>query len=180
MERIVLYKLGSLFVGIIKDAHIALTNILQLMHSNYSERRRRPFFRLLCAARNCQSTDPRDKLYALLGISDSDAVSSKSVDYTIPVSDIFIQYTKRELVSSSLVHLSATNYMDDVAHTALPIWVPDWTRPVDRVPFEGFGAIFNWGGTTIRRLDFSCNSKLLKIDGKKVSSIGRLGTTQLI
>ncbi|PMD15981.1 hypothetical protein NA56DRAFT_732081 [Hyaloscypha hepaticicola] len=178
VERIVLYQLEFMFVGLVRNAQTALPNIVNLMHPGYTEARG-PFFRLLCLARNFQSTDPRDKLHALLGISDSDAMSSKSVDYTIPVSNVFIQYTKRELVSSSLAHLSATNYTDDVAQVILPTWVPDWSRPVDRVPFEVVGATFNAGGTTIRRLDSSCDSKLLKIDGKKVSSIGRLGTTRI-
>jgi hypothetical protein len=56
-----------------KLALLALKNIWLIRPENSEFRR--PFFKLLCSARGFKSIDPRDKLYALLGISNSDAVS---------------------------------------------------------------------------------------------------------
>jgi hypothetical protein len=71
-ERIIVYNMGSLFTAS-RISLLALKNIL-LMHSKNSEFRR-SFFTLLFYTRGFKSTDPRDKLYAILGISDSDAVT---------------------------------------------------------------------------------------------------------
>jgi hypothetical protein len=172
-EKIILFDLTGLFAAF-KLAPSALKNIC-LMRPENSESRR-PFFKLLCSAREFKSTDPRDKLYALLGISDSDAVSWESPDYTIQVSRLFIQYTKQELISGSLAHLSATNYIDDTTQVVLPTWVPDWSRPVEHIPFEALGMSLNAGGTRVPRLSFSSNNDLLIIMGKRVSSVDRLGT----
>ena len=176
-ERIRAYDLQSVFSGF-KDAVVALNNI-GLIGPKDSEMRR-PFIRLLCATRNFKSSDPRDKLYALLGISDSTAVSCAGVDYTIPVSNLFVQFTKQELVSGSLAHLSATDYSDDIARVALPTWVPDWSRPISAVIPEVIGLYFNAGGTSSPRVDFSPSHDLLIIEGKRLFCVNRLGTMRYI
>jgi Heterokaryon incompatibility protein (HET) len=173
-EMIILYEIGALFAAF-KSALSALSNIFLMRPENLESRR--PFFRLLCYTRSFKSTDPRDKLYALLGISDSGAIPWESPDYTVPVSKLFVQYTKKELMSGSLAHLSATDYIDDIAQVALPTWVPDWSRPVHRPPVEALQDIYlNAGGTSVPSLSFSSTNDLLIIKGKKVSCVERLGT----
>ncbi len=90
-ERIIVYNMGNLFTTS-KIALVALKHIL-LMHPKNSEFRR-TFFTLLCYTRGFKSTDPRDKLYAILTISDSATVPWESPEYTIHVSKLFVQYTK--------------------------------------------------------------------------------------
>jgi len=92
------------------------------------------------------------------------------------VSKLFLQYTKQELFSGSLAHLSAVDYVDDTTQVALPTWVPDWSRPVEHPPFETLGISFNAGGTSAPRLRFSSTNDLLIISGKKLSCVDRLGT----
>jgi hypothetical protein len=96
-----------------KDTVVALRNIALMSLENLEMRR--PFLKLLVSTRNFKSTDPRDKLYALLGISNPNAMPCVGVDYTILALNLFIQFTKQELVSSSLAYLLATSYVDDVA-----------------------------------------------------------------
>ena len=93
-EKILLYDMHTMFVNF-KLASLALKNI-SLMRLENSELRE-PFFNLLCSARDFKSTDPRDKLYALIGICDSDAVPWESPDYTIPVSKLSSNTRSRNL-----------------------------------------------------------------------------------
>ena len=155
----------------------SLKNILFMRPENL--RIQRPMFKLLCATRNFKSTDPRDKLYALSGLACSDSNPLVEADYSIDVSIVFSRYTKTELISGSLAHLSATDYVDDIAQVVLPTWVPDWSRPVERSPFEALEDIaVNAGGASVVHLSVSSNNDLLKIKGKKVSCVDRLGTTR--
>lgn len=122
IAKIILYNIRGVIESF-KLAVLALQNIALMSPENKGLRA--PFFRLLCHARDFESTDPRDKLYALLGTSDSKDVPWKSPDYTAGVPAVFIQYTKHEFISGSLAHLSATDYIDDITKVALPTWVPD-------------------------------------------------------
>lgn len=144
VEKISLYNIETIFAAS-KLALLALKNI-GLMREKLESRR--PFLQLLCYARDFKSTDPRDKLFALLGLCDSDAVPWESPNYTIPASKLFVQYTKQELISGSLIHLSATNYIEDITQLVLLTWVPDWSRPVENQPLEAHGVDIGAGGTS--------------------------------
>ena len=177
-KKIVMSNLVRLFDAF-SLAPSALKNIV-LMRTDVAESSE-SFFRLLCLTRNFKSTDPRDKLYALAGINDPHAVSHVNPDYTIEASRLFTEYTRQELLSGSLDHLSAINYIDDRIRVRVPTWVPDWTRPVEQVPLEALvkypsmgGFQMHAGGKRAPRVLFS--SDLLIITGKRVSSVHRLGT----
>ncbi|RDW61974.1 hypothetical protein BP6252_11407 [Coleophoma cylindrospora] len=74
------------------------------------------------------STDPRDKIYALLGLADPKSLNSIEVDYVTTPKDIYISAARRILSggSSTDIILSAgigvPRKMLD-----LPSWVPDWS-----------------------------------------------------
>ena len=172
-EKIVVYEILVIFAAF-KPALLALNKISLMRPENLESYK--PFLKLLCHTRDFKSTDPRDKLFALLGIPDSDAVPWESPDYTIPVSKLFVQYTKQELISGSLAQLSFTDYIDDNIQVALPTWVPDWSRPVEHLSIEAFETSTSAGGTSVPHLHFSSTNNLLIIKGKKVSYIDRIGT----
>ena len=81
---------------------------------------------LLVASRTCQSTDPRDKIYALLSLLDSRASIPISVDYSQAPSSLVLQI--------ALWGVNARKDWDILLHVcrpsslpSLPSWVPDWT-----------------------------------------------------
>lgn len=83
-------------------AEVAENIVLYDMHSMFASfKLHSPFFKPLCHTSGFKSTDPRDKIYGIVGICESDAMPFESPDYIIPVSKLFVQYAKKELFSGS-------------------------------------------------------------------------------
>jgi hypothetical protein len=81
---------------------------------------------LLNQHRDCEATNPRDKVYGLLGLAgDTEAIGVKP-DYTATPEEVFTDLVRRHVTNtSSLDIICACRYpraLDD-----LPSWVPDWS-----------------------------------------------------
>ncbi|CAG9981192.1 unnamed protein product [Clonostachys byssicola] len=80
-----------------------------------------------------EATDPRDKIYALLGLaSDSEELKNKGI-----IPNYSKSYTYEDLYSSVMVALIQAGYISLLSlcqnaesRTSLPSWVPDWSRSV--------------------------------------------------
>ena len=85
-------------------------------------------FGLIERARTCHSTEPRDKIYALLSfISDKSAIIGFSPDYTVAVEDLYRNLSKAWLQQGSLQSLRvAGRYWHNLQ--GLPSWTTDWTN----------------------------------------------------
>jgi hypothetical protein len=87
-------------------------------------------YRLLCMSRHAIATDPRDKIYGLLGISKANSDRPMMPDYTKSVQKVFTEAT----VISVLEH-SAIPYLDfpfdhinnHLSMSSTPSWVLDFT-----------------------------------------------------
>jgi hypothetical protein len=78
---------------------------------------------LLAATCDLQATDPRDKIYGLLGLTNSSILP----DYDKPASEVFTEVAKllisegcMEVLAYTTLHLQSLKVLD------LPSWVPDW------------------------------------------------------
>lgn len=75
---------------------------------------RTELFLLLSFARNFYcSTDPRDRLYALLGLAQDTSRTHVIPDYRKSPEQVFREFTISELQRGSIAHLSATTYLQD-------------------------------------------------------------------
>jgi hypothetical protein len=91
---------------------------------------------LLRFATNLGATDPKDKIYALLGLATRATRSNIIPDYSKPVSQVFAEATHFLLNSkNSLNPLSQWKNRSDVPFEhSLPSWVPNWSRkPIEAV-----------------------------------------------
>ncbi|KAG9230461.1 hypothetical protein BJ875DRAFT_385069 [Amylocarpus encephaloides] len=94
-----------------------------------------PLLELLYAHMSKHSSDPRDKVYALVGISNSQ-VSFGPIDYERSLVETFT-HTARHLISTTRsLDVICACQNEDVMHD-LPSWAPDWERrskyPMHRV-----------------------------------------------
>ncbi|KAH7360156.1 heterokaryon incompatibility protein-domain-containing protein, partial [Rhexocercosporidium sp. MPI-PUGE-AT-0058] len=81
---------------------------------------------MLSRARSLEATEPRDKIFAVLGISagiDKDAEASL-IDYSLPVAKVYRNFAEYMIESSQ-----SYDILSAVAVTTsdgMPSWVPDW------------------------------------------------------
>ena len=125
---------------------------------------------LVCCASFLHSTDPRDKIFGVLGLIPevNDLVIRPS--YSRTYQEIYRDFAKHELTQSHRLHLLACSSYTPVVdgaltdgaqygtsrmtaedicalrdsqtdHLSLPSWVPVWTRRMDHLPYEFFRKI---------------------------------------
>ena len=86
--------------------------------------------RLLKRYRRRKSTDPRDKIFALLGIVRSVIVPSETMkpDYSRSVTEVFKQVAVEDICNRR--NLTALSHAQKRELPGLPSWVSDWTTPL--------------------------------------------------
>ncbi|KAF2801805.1 HET-domain-containing protein [Mytilinidion resinicola] len=90
---------------------------------------------LLDLCQTADSSDPRDKIYGLMGLFDNAISSRVKPDYRLSERQVFTHFAKTLIEATRRLDLlfcwSAPTIPD-----AWPSWVPRWTRAHDRYPFE--------------------------------------------
>ncbi|GAW17943.1 hypothetical protein ANO14919_074120 [Xylariales sp. No.14919] len=89
---------------------------------------------LLDISRGCAAKDPRDKVYALLGLIINHHSQRLTVDYSLCVKDLYIKVA---------LHLALQHGWDNIFRRAgveyrsihtLPSWAPDWSHSIKETP----------------------------------------------
>ena len=97
-----------------------------------------PLLFVLSFCQSFRSTDPRDRIFALLNISSDMNDDAIAPDYSKPVEVVFADATRRMLTKTepliSLLYSAGIGY--DRALGMLPSWVPDWST---ELPCMSFG-----------------------------------------
>jgi hypothetical protein len=88
------------------------------------------FLTLLHTTRNCEATDPKDKIFAILGLVDRRTRSQVPVDYSRSIVDIYTNVATAviaERKSLDIIQYGCGN--GSVSQLmGLPSWVPDWSK----------------------------------------------------
>jgi hypothetical protein len=138
---------------------------------------------LLHLFRRCNATDPRDKVYSLLGITDQSRSPALDIprDYNLPVSTLY-QGTVESIIRSSNT-LNILAQVQDPSHTKLPnlpSWVPDFS--VGSMPTTLFCSpgqtYFSSGGTKPPSpISFDTPSGILRVEGYRLDTIHSVAST---
>jgi Heterokaryon incompatibility protein (HET) len=140
-------------------------------------------FPLLAVTRRLKVTNPRDKIYALLGLVKSDI----DVDYGKPIDQLFIEVVEVILQENEKLHFltfaGQHNGMDpNRISLDLPSWAPDWLA-VSKC--DSFSVNARWSGSALsRRYDRAIaiclpSEKLLQTVGV-VLDVGKVSTPVLL
>jgi hypothetical protein len=78
---------------------------------------------LLLGTRGMIATDPRDRIYGLLGIAQP---SKMVVDYSKPAVEVFIDYASWRVEEVDLEFFTLIVAASDSASSSFPSWVPNW------------------------------------------------------
>ncbi|RAR09211.1 heterokaryon incompatibility protein [Stemphylium lycopersici] len=91
----------------------------------------RDLLTLLLISRHCDSTDPRDKIYSLLGLVGERLQSLITIDYSQSVEEVLTRTAAAIIVCQEDFEILAYASLSlGSRHTekGLPTWVPDWTE----------------------------------------------------
>ncbi|KAF2114104.1 heterokaryon incompatibility protein-domain-containing protein [Lophiotrema nucula] len=98
-----------------------------------------PLSQNLMLFRSCEATDPRDKIYAFLGISHhwTPLLQRPVVDYTLTPQQVYTAFTKHMIETET--HFFTFGHIEDPAVRKmkdLPSWVPDYSTDCKPIPFR--------------------------------------------
>ncbi|KAH8660677.1 hypothetical protein BGZ60DRAFT_381685 [Tricladium varicosporioides] len=133
-----------------------------------------PLLELLLCHKSKKSTDPKDKVYALVGISSS-RYTFGNIDYSHSLKDIFTHTAKHIITSSNRLDVICVK-QHVTGRGNLPSWAPDWTRPPPNYGSLSVGLHhheppFNADGNTTAQYEFSHHGDALKATGFKIDTI---------
>lgn len=137
-----------------------------------------PFlYSLFSLSRDFNSTDPRDRIYALLGLATAKKYrDALRPDYGIKVEDLFVKVARRMLMNEGNIRFL---HMAGIGHRrslSLPSWVPDWTSiPRNTVNLSGIPG--QEGDTEVYQLRFSFDPTsplVLTLHGRLTDSISHI------
>ncbi|KAK1598860.1 heterokaryon incompatibility protein [Colletotrichum navitas] len=88
---------------------------------------------VLVVFRELVATDPRDKVYGLLGLVSNDALACfPGVDYRKTVTEVYVDVVRASVdTSGTLAPLSYAKHGHEYVRTEIPSWVPRWDASED-------------------------------------------------
>ncbi|KAK4194911.1 heterokaryon incompatibility protein-domain-containing protein [Triangularia verruculosa] len=118
------------------EGKAAQVNPFTKMNERQAEKYTAPLSSILRARRGIQATDPRDLIYANLGITSDPNVWKKyfAVDYTLSVETLFNEVARYMAGTSNIDFLffEALTFKPGLCGSSLASWAPDWTSTARR------------------------------------------------
>jgi hypothetical protein len=125
-----------------------------------------------------QSTDPKDKLYGLLGLASTLGKPSIEIDYSLPTAEVYKQFARNEILSSKQLHI-LPQVRPHLTTLDIPSWTPDWSLTntnhffLQSVLETNFN--FTASGETEAEATFLTDKNVLITKGVMISSIEDFG-----
>lgn len=160
------------------DLHaISNTNVSTVA---YVEERRRgvkfqnSLYTVLVQSRTSNATDPRDKLYGILGLADERDDPGLQPDYTLSVEEVYTRLAKTIITRTQSLDCLGSAGLE--RNHKVPSWVPDWTVQHDRTPqpfyqieqswnrdgtIEEQSNLFNASGDVVPEINFEAKNYLI-------------------
>ncbi|KAH7093451.1 heterokaryon incompatibility protein-domain-containing protein [Paraphoma chrysanthemicola] len=105
--------------------HLVYRDLSHLNRRTASEKARKlSLGRLLDLACRSDASDPRDKVYALIGLMPLAAANLLQPDYTLPTAEVYTRATKAFM--QALENLDSLREANPWGPTGCPSWVADW------------------------------------------------------
>ena len=130
---------------------------------------------LLRMTRYAKSTDPRDRVFALLSMAGDNVPLPFDADYTLSVEEIYGRLAMWYYLIGSLDMMSYACVPCTETTLTLPSWVPNWTSPEQFEPLWEVGGYFRAGGDfEIPGISGGAAQGLLHLEGKIVDRVAEL------
>ena len=128
---------------------------------------------LLGQSRKWQCTDPRDKVYGLLGFVADLKEKDMVIDYKLPVRTVYANAAKMLITKyKSLSFLCQSMLHDHPSSHDLPTWLPDWSDDEEILELaHSKPDLPSTGGSIPCCASISKNNAVLRVQGVKVDEI---------
>lgn len=157
---------------------------LQWTESKVRSRVPQSLLTLLIRHRQCLSSDPRDKIFALRGLADDADVVN--VDYKGSKEEVYMNTTialiRRHQTLGVVSAAGLPPYPSVPTRSSLPSWVPDWTRQdtfVSLLTRRMDGSVVypaNCAPLRVHSMDFKADQKLLSVKGMLFDKVTQIGS----
>ncbi|EPE30004.1 hypothetical protein GLAREA_01164 [Glarea lozoyensis ATCC 20868] len=137
-------------------------------------------FGMLVRHRWALATDPRDKVYGLLGLLDEDSSLGLKPEYGLDVADIFLQVATSILKGSYFLDLLSVP-QNLGSKINLPSWVPDWSHGPSSFLLlrlmhpKDFYFHFKSSGATNSKGNFKIHGHVLEVQGWPFDTVEEIG-----
>ena len=130
----------------------------------------------LTMTKKCKCTDPRDRVYALLGLLDDDygIVPNYKKSVTEVYQDMFVACMNKQQPSLNLKLLAASGIWESAQE--LPSWVPDWSPEKKCEPLMNHDGC---GATGFSNAEALVDGNVLRVMGMEVAEIQDMVQPQL-
>lgn len=100
-----------------------LEDCIQLYEKKSAVKKRPDLLAIMGYLRPTFCKDPRDKIYAALGMSDGS--TAFNVDYLMPVHKLYTAFAQTSILATQ--SLCILSFCSPTSKLQVPSWVPDWT-----------------------------------------------------
>ena len=154
-------------------SNLKIANDIQVLQERHSNGQRANMYRLLGLSLTAFASDPRDKVYGMLGLMDESVARLIVADYTDTVANVYRSF--------ALATIQGTRSLDIIRHSApiegskIPSWVPDWRPKRASVPLTVSDTSFATGGPSIASIRILENAQVLSCRGFIFDCIDGMG-----
>jgi hypothetical protein len=130
-------------------------------------------FRLLRNVRQLEATDPRDKIFGVVGLSTNFEAIIPAPDYSQSPAELFTEVTIRFLKLSKSLYFLIEACTSDDSSKEYPSWVTDWSRPPILDFSVSLAKRFRADRGSKCTYKVSADRKELRVKGVRVDSVDR-------
>ena len=142
-----------------------------------------PLLPLLLEARDARATNDRDKIFALMGLSERES-DGFVPDYSVSIEEVFTAFSKHHIQKTGTLEILGA--CEDHAYRlkkTLASWVPDWEVHPPALPLYLLDQYASWNASIKIRdeppTDFDSNTKCLNAKGITVDTVLHTGDSFL-
>jgi hypothetical protein len=151
-----------------------LSHLSQMRHLVAEHRTEFDLYSLLSAFHPFRATDPRDKVYSLLGLAVDRDELDLPFDYTLDVEDLYVTTAGRILTYDPTADIFA--HCLGTKTLRLPSWVPDWSCWTYGTLGVAYSSIYSASSETAPELTVHISDRRLDIAGCLADKIIALGS----